>query len=344
MIKRMIEKNKKILLIIIFIVFWIILPCKTFADENDCYFYSNTCLDCKAIEEEIKPFLEKNNIQSKLLEEDEISYIKKFLEQKDIDKKIKTPILIYNSEIYIGKNEILELINDDETISLPILFLGFIDGLNPCAISILMIFSSFLITLDKKKQLLIIGLNFIIGETLTNLLLGFGILKITEILSNFDIFTKILYIITLCICLYVIIINFIDIINGIKKKKEIKNILPIKVRYKINEILSKNITSKIIILISFLLGIVIALLEFGCTGQVYLPSIIYMSESGINVILGLIIYNLMFALPLLIFLALALIFNPSSLQENVMKKSYIIKILTNIILVILFTQILTKLI
>ena len=95
---------------------------------------------------------------------------------------------------------------------------------------------------------------------------------------------------------------------------------------------------------SLFIGFIIAILEFGCTGQIYLPSILYMEEANFNMVLGLIIYNIMFSLPLFFFLILALIFNPGKMKENVMKYSYYIKIIVNIVLIILFIQIFLKLI
>ena len=337
-------KTKIICFLLFICTFVVIIPNIVKADELNYYFYGGTCLDCKEIEETIDIFCEKNNIEKILLDEEGLEFYKKLFNEKECNRKIKTPTLVYQGKIYIGKEEVLEVLNKTEEISSIVLFLGFLDGLNPCAISILLIFSSFLITLEKRKQLFLICLNFIFGEVLCNFLLGFGIFKITNFVSNFDIFSNILYIFTLLICLYVIIINFIDIYNGFKGKEKINNMLSSKVRYKINEIFSKNITSKFLIFISFFIGFIIAILEFGCTGQIYLPSILYMKEANFNMVLGLIIYNIMFSLPLFFFLILALIFNPSKMKENVMKYSYYIKIIVNIVLIILFIQIFLKLI
>jgi cytochrome c biogenesis protein CcdA len=53
-------------------------------------------------------------------------------------------------------------------------------------------------------------------------------------------------------------------------------------------------------------GVVISLLELACTGQVYLPTILYMLRAGESGAVGhLLIYNLAFVAPLVVVFALA---------------------------------------
>lgn len=329
-------------LFLLFVLFFILSFSKIlFADSQNFYYYDDNCLECLDLEEDINKFCEKNNIEKIELINDSLVNLKKHLADINYNGKIKMPLLIYDGEVYVGE-EVSNFIK--ESTSSSFLLLGFLDGFNPCAISILMIFSSFLITIDKKKNLFFIGLSFILGESLSNFLLGFGLFTITNYISNFRFFSNIVYIVSLFICLYVVYINTIDIFNFFRKKEEIRNMLSLNVRYKINEVLSKTIASKFLILFSFMAGFIIAILEFGCTGQIYLPTIVYLNELNINIIFNLVLYNIMFAIPLLIFLFLALFLNPSKIQKNVMKYSCFIKIIVNILLIILFAQIIVKLI
>ena len=335
-------RNKRIYLILFFL--FIIFSITVKADNNqNYYFYSENCLDCISLENDINDFCEKNNIEKILFDANSLINLKEILKDLNYDGKIKMPLLIYNGDIFVGENAIKNLINTNKQISPIFLFLGFLDGLNPCALSILMIFSSFLITLDKKKELLLVGLSFIFGETLCNFLLGLGLLKITQISINYKVFSNIIYIFALGVCLYVFILNIIDIINALKKKQEIKNLLPIKIRYKINELLSKSLSSSFFVIGVFILGFIIAILEFGCTGQVYLPTILYLQQIDTNFILTLVLYNLFFAMPLIIFLFLSLLINPNTIKNNTMKYSFLIKIIVNIILIFLFIQIFSRL-
>lgn len=52
-------------------------------------------------------------------------------------------------------------------------------------------------------------------------------------------------------------------------------------------------------------GVIVSLLELACTGQVYLPTILYMAQQGSSSAVGwLLVYNLAFILPLVIIFAL----------------------------------------
>lgn len=313
--------------------------------SENIYFKSETCLDCISIEKEIDEISKNINLTIYEIDDEGIlDKLKQTYKYNNIDSKVKIPTLIIDGNFYIGKEEILNYYNKNYSSGniFKVSLLGFIDGFNPCAISILLIFSSFLILTDKKKKLLLIGFSYILGSSITNLVLGLGILKLTSIIKDYTNFIQIIYIITLVICAYVIIINFVDIFNGLRNNDKIKNQLNINIKYKINAVITKGLNSKFLIFISFFLGAIIAILEFGCTGQVYLPTLLYMDTLNISKIFLLIIYNLMFALPLVIFLLLSIIFKPEQIRKKLMKKSYYIKIVVNIVLIILFIYITGK--
>ena len=60
------------------------------------------------------------------------------------------------------------------------------------------------------------------------------------------------------------------------------------------------------VLAAFASGIVISLLELACTGQVYLPTIVYMMKQGSLTAVGyLLLYNIAFVLPLIVIFVLA---------------------------------------
>lgn len=330
-------KKKEIVYICIILFFLSFIKVKAFETNINYYIYSKGCLSCQNLEKYIKT---KEDIKRIEINESNIENIKVYILENYNIEKLSIPTLIYNNKVYIGEKEIKDFFYIKES---SIFLLGFIDGLNPCAISILMIFCSFLLISNKKNKMIFIGLSFILGETILNFLLGVSILKITNFTNQFEKITKIIYIITLIMCIYIIIINSIDIKNGIQKKKEIKNILSFEKRSKIIEIISKNIDSKCLMIISFIMGSIIAILEFGCTGQIYLPTILALDKISINSIISLMKYNLMFALPLIIFLILSLIIQPEKIRDKIMEYSYILKIFMNIVLFLLFFVIFNKL-
>ena len=325
-----------LLLLIILIVPRLIV----FADEKDILFTSEYCLECRNLDDDILEACKENNIEIILIDTEEgAKKFEEFTSLNGIEKGI--PLLYYGGNVYNEPSSIQYALLGNNMNPFIFSLLGFLDGLNPCAISVLMIFISLLVSIGLNKKSLLVGLFFIIGETLSNFLLGFGILKVTESLYQFNIVLNIIYILSILICIYIFVINSIDIYNGFRKNNVIKNQLSDNIKYKSFSVISKHLFSKFLLFIALIMGFIIAVLEFGCTGQLYLPSILNMNGS----IFYLVIYNLFFALPLIIVLIIAYLLNkPEQIKEFIMKKSYLLKIILNIVIVILCVQIILKLI
>jgi cytochrome b561 len=88
---------------------------------------------------------------------------------------------------------------------------------------------------------------------------------------------------------------------------------------------------------AFVTGFVISLLEFACTGQVYLPTIIYVMsqpELASQAFLYLVLYCLMFILPLVVVFVLSY-FGTSSeqLSQFVNRHTSTIKFITGVLFV-----------
>ena len=325
-------KQQIFLFFILCLSFCTNVKAETIESEN-LFFTSDLCLECREVDNEIYDFCQNNNIKIINIDKDN------FEDYKDLISKYNVPLLLYDNNVYSDSTQINSLIKGKSFFIFS--FLGFFDGFNPCAISILMIFISLLISLDKQKKALLIGASFIIGETFTNFLLGLGLIKLTNYLSEYSIILNIVYIVALIICVTIFIVNLIDIYNGFTKKNIIKNQLSTDNKLKISSIINKYIGSKSLGIISLFMGMIIALFEFGCTGQIYLPSILYMD----NNIIYLFIYNLFFALPLIFFLFLSYILNkPEKIKSFIMKNSYLLKIIFNIIILFLALNILHRLI
>ena len=78
-------------------------------------------------------------------------------------------------------------------------------------------------------------------------------------------------------------------------------------RKRINATIRKGRKARSYVVGAFVAGILISFLELACTGQVYLPTIIFVSsipELRLQAMLYLIIYNLLFILPLVVIFVL----------------------------------------
>ena len=234
-----------------------------------------------------------------------------------------------------------------EKMTIPgILLAGLLDGINPCAISILMVFYSFLMITENKRKIVLMSSMFISGIFLANFTFGLGFKAFYNVLAGNYIVMYLLYGMAILMCITAIVLNTIDIINH--KKEIVKNQLPDTIKYKMVNLLRKNVFSKFSVVTSIVVGFVIGVVELACTGQIYFPTLTYMIQStnyGPKSILLLVLYNIMFVLPLIFITVIAgCIKQPEQIKGVIMKKNWLIKFIANIFFIImsiiLFKQIL----
>ncbi len=188
---------------------------------------------------------------------------------------------------------------------------GLVDGLNPCAFATIIFFVSYLSLSGKKgKQILITGASFTLGVFIAYLLVGLGLNKVLDLISGFTaIISKVVYILTAALCLVLAVLSirdFIKVRQGDLSDMALK--LPEPLRKRINQTVREGRKASSYVIGAFVTGLLISLLELACTGQIYLPVIISMrsvpSMSG-QATLYLVLYNLMFIVPLIIVFILA---------------------------------------
>ncbi|MBM3248161.1 MAG: DUF1573 domain-containing protein [Candidatus Omnitrophica bacterium] len=205
---------------------------------------------------------------------------------------------------------------------LTIVTAGLIDGINPCAFTVLIFFISFLAFAGyNRKQTVILGLFFILAVFLTYLGLGLGLFEFLRRIAIFNLVSQIIYIVVAIFALILGAISLYDwwIFNKTKDAEKIKLKLPGIIKRKIQETIRektddrKDATkSRDLIRLAFTAlscGFIVSILESVCTGQLYLPTIVYimkMPELKTKAWMYLMLYNLMFIVPLLIIFLFAL--------------------------------------
>jgi len=211
-------------------------------------------------------------------------------------------------------------------ITLPlVLAYGLLDSFNPCAISLLLIYIALMFTLGKdRKTIMFFGLFYILSIYITYFVLGLNILVL---------FTKIQDIfLTKAPNLVLYSGAALSIIFGLLNLKEyyLPNLpphirMPYSVRQKANDIAyAASIPAAI------LLGVLVGITEFPCSGAVYLTILAYLeAKETLGTGIGyLAIYNLMFVLPLVIIYLLAsnrlVVEKLINYQEQLGKKMHLI--------------------
>lgn len=181
---------------------------------------------------------------------------------------------------------------------------GFLDGVHPCAIAILIFFIAFLITLQKSfKNIFFLGLVYIFVIFLTYLAVGVGILRGIVFFGQPHFFAK--------------FGSWLLIVLGVIYLKEyFFPQLPIHMRMptfsndKIKSLLTKA-TLPSVIAAAFLVG----LCSIPCAGGIYAAvlSLLASQTTYFSGFLYLILYNVMFVLPLIILLIISV--NPLTLAK-----------------------------
>jgi len=222
-----------------------------------------------------------------------------------------------------------------------VVFAGLIDGVNPCAFGALVFFISYLaITGRKGKDILFIGFSFTAGIFITYLLTGLGMFKFLHSIEEVSEISKLIYPFSGLMALIFAIYSFFDYRKArAGKSGEMVLQLPESVKRVMHGTIRKHVRMKHFTVFAFFTGILISLFEFLCTGQVYLPTIIYimgMPELRGEAFFYLVVYNIMFITPLIAIFLFAYFGTTSrELSGIIMKHTATIKILTALLFFIL---------
>lgn len=268
------------------------------------------------------------------------NYMLSVVEKIKKDKDYKTPLVVINNEIYtpqeldnldriIQENILRQLLGERNVMveklkkfSLPaVLTAGLLDGINPCAFTVIVFFISFLTLAGyRKREMVYVGFSFILAVFIAYFLIGLGIFAAFYKLKFYRLLADIFRYIILVIVSLLAAFNIYDyIIYKIKKTPQSTVLqLPGKIKFLIQKTIAASYrkkegeskTSFILFGVAFVSGFVVSLLESVCTGQVYFPTIGLLTQLPPDLrvkSLGyLFLYNLMFIIPLVIVFLLGL--------------------------------------
>lgn len=179
---------------------------------------------------------------------------------------------------------------DDKNLSfLLVIFAGLIDGINPCALSVLALLLVALSNLKPRRRIIFGGLVYASAVFLFYILAGLGIMTIVD-------YTGILAVFSIAAGIVALAAGIISFADGIFQKGIVSPAIPDSGKNKI-----KKIMEKISIPTAFILGVLVGIFELPCTGGVYI-AILGLLSSEMTFYEGLpylVVYNLMFVLPLI---------------------------------------------
>lgn len=197
------------------------------------------------------------------------------------------------------------MLNNISSITIPIVGLaGFLDGIHPCAIAILLFFIAFLLTLQRKfKNIFFLGLVYILVIFLTYLTVGLGIFSGIMLFGRHHFLAEVGAWLLIAIGLFQI--------KGFIYPKSLIGFRAPKIGGKNLKTFLEKATLPGVIIGAFFVG----LCSIPCSGGIYAAVIALLASRAtfFTGFLYLLLYNFMFVLPLLILLVLAI--NPVTLAK-----------------------------
>ncbi|RJP28140.1 MAG: hypothetical protein C4533_06610 [Candidatus Omnitrophota bacterium] len=313
-------------------------------------FHSPSCHKCLQFKKDSLPDIQKRfdgRIKFSLIDITGIDNYKFFLSLKDKYGKGKEketnslPVIFFNGEFVAADQELglyldsaLSKIDKEkrpiETYTpvnlvqrfmsfspIAIMSAGLIDGINPCAFTVIVFFISFLALQGyRKRHLAAIGLAFILAVFVTYVLIGLGLFGFLYKINDFYVITRVL---NVSIGLFCFVIGFLSIrdIYIYKRSGKFDSVslkLPDTVKRRIQNVIGMSFRNKQaqgfkLIITALATGFIISIFEAVCTGQVYLPTITFVlktTDLKLRAFIYLLLYNIMFIVPLVAVFILSL--------------------------------------
>ncbi len=186
-----------------------------------------------------------------------------------------------------------------------VIIAALLDSVNPCAIATLLFLISYLSLVGRKgRELIIVGAAFAGGVFVTYLVIGLGLLELVMAANAIRVVRIILYGTFGAATAVFGVLSAVDAVRSRRgKHEEMKLQLPRFLKREIHRAIRTGVRVRRFAMGAAVTGVVISVFEFACTGQVYLPTIAYMvgdPELKTRAVSLLVLYNIIFVLPLIV--------------------------------------------
>jgi cytochrome c biogenesis protein CcdA len=183
-------------------------------------------------------------------------------------------------------------------------FGGLVDGVNPCAISTLIFFLSVLaVAKAARRTRLLVGISFIAASFLTYTALGLGILLIFRQAPSFNAVKRTVETVIGLGMIPLAALSFRDALRFRRsgRPEDVSLQIPKRIKSGIHAFMNARLGVGGPILGGLITGAGVTVLESVCTGQSYIPTLAYIIKSDgsdVHAWVLLLVYNLLFILPL----------------------------------------------
>lgn len=192
---------------------------------------------------------------------------------------------------------------------LTVIAAGLIDGINPCAFATIVFFVTYLASTGRgRKEALAVGLVFSAAVFATYFAVGLGALGAIVKLRGYSMVSTAIDAVAGSGAILFGILSLVDYSKARRGMiDQMSLVLPgfLKKRIKLN--IARQMRLRGIVIGALVAGVLVSIFELACTGQVYLPTLMLVTGDAAlraRAVSYLLLYNLMFILPLLLILAL----------------------------------------
>jgi len=307
--------------------FFIILSCLTTIalaappTDKAILFYGNGCPHCAKVEE----YLQNNNLEIEIEKKeiyqnkDNAEEFNEICTQKAIDLMDRGVPFLYteNGDCLIGDTPIINYLeqkkslskqaitaekqltdneteipseNTRNTLTLPVLFgAALVDSINPCEFAVLLILMTTILASGNKKRALYSGLAYSASIFISYFLMGLGLYSVISSVGTGSLFMKIIGVIA-------ILLGIFNLKDFFWYGKIFVMEVPMSWRPKLKSLV-KSITGPVS---AFLIGFLVSLFLLPCTSGPYIVilGMLGHNETYMQAILLLLLYNLIFILPM----------------------------------------------
>ena len=209
---------------------------------------------------------------------------------------------------------------------------GLVDGVNPCAFATMVFLISVVGYVGRtRREVAVVGISFTLAVFLTYLALGItlavgiGWLMEAKVLAAESRLMEVFIYVVVGLTLLLAAWSAYDAVRIAATGKVPAGALglPKGVKDRIHKVIRTGMRTESLVIGSFVVGVIVSLLESVCTGQVYLPTIMVMLKlpgTRLAALGYLVVYNLMFIAPLAVVMALAYLGVGSETLGQAMKR------------------------
>jgi cytochrome c biogenesis protein CcdA len=296
-------------LLFVFIFLFLVMVVSAVPETEVSYFYSVTCSHCTVVAESgvlddvgdwENVSVEKYEVSNPVARDKFLKYQKKFGLNGGI------PFLVIEQgggfSYLSGDDSIIDGLGDaivnfegagggsgfwELTLGV-VVVAALIDSVNPCAFGVLLFLMAVLLGMGSSRRALRAGVIYSGVIFLVYFLAGFGIMKLIGGLAVLD---KV----KVVVGVVVLVGGVIELKDFFWEGRGISLKIPAGARPLLEKYVRKGTLPAIVVL-----GALVALVELPCTGGIYLAILSLIAESGVSGIFYLVVYNLIFVLPLIL--------------------------------------------